>query len=68
MGDPRFRRNLILVAIVHLLALLAFVVFTKREIKKPAGEVVWMDPGAFAQATGPAGEPESPEPTPEPTP
>lgn len=73
MADPRFRRNLILVTALHVLALVAFFYFSKREIKKPSGEVVWMNPGAFSTSVAEASEPlkmepDDPEPTPEPTP
>ncbi|MEI6491818.1 MAG: hypothetical protein WCO94_04650, partial [Verrucomicrobiota bacterium] len=75
MADPRFRRNLILVAMAHLAALAAFFYFSQREIRKPSGEVVWMDPGAFSAPADSGGAPEvgatpeaTPEPTPEPTP
>ena len=81
MGDPHFRRNLIYVAAFHILLVAALLYFARREIRRPAGDIVWMDPGSFSQiaaadhpqehATGITPEPtpaiDSP-PTPEPTP
>jgi TonB family protein len=74
MGDPHFRRNLIYVAAFHLLLVAALLYFARREIRRPTGDIVWMDPGSFSQiaaAQGLEAEPEStsePEPTPPPTP
>ena len=68
MNDRYFRRNLILIAGFHVLLLLAIFFYARREIKKPMGDVVWLDPGAFAAAV-PEMVPEStPEPTPQATP
>ena len=49
MGDPHFRRNLIYVAAFHLLLVAALFYFARREIRRPAGDIVWMDPGSFSQ-------------------
>ena len=84
MGDPHFRRNLIYVAAFHLLLVAALFYFARREIRRPTGDIVWMDPGSFSQIAAAqeqeavaetASEPEvtpapppTPEPTPEPTP
>ncbi|MGC2577759.1 MAG: hypothetical protein WA376_09275, partial [Terrimicrobiaceae bacterium] len=80
MGDPHFRRNLIYVAAFHLLLVAALFYFARREIRRPTGDIVWMDPGSFSQiaaaqeqeaAAETASEPEvtpTPPPTPEPTP
>jgi TonB family protein len=81
MDDPRFRRNLILVAAFHILLVAALLYFARRQGSRPAGDIVWMDPGSFSQsveaideeddAADPTPEPTpsaTPEPTPEPTP
>ena len=49
MGDPHFRRNLIYVAAFHLLLVAALFYFARREIRRPTGDIVWMDPGSFSQ-------------------
>ncbi|MGA7215008.1 MAG: hypothetical protein WBX20_12435, partial [Terrimicrobiaceae bacterium] len=70
MGDPHFRRNLIFVAGLHILLAAALLYFARREIRRPAGDIVWMDPGSFSQMAAAENSQEqraAPEPTPEPT-
>jgi TonB family protein len=71
MHDPRFRRNLIFVAALHILLLGTLIYFARRPASHAAGDIVWMDPGSFSQAAIDAGdeeEEETADPTPEPTP
>ncbi|MEI6340030.1 MAG: hypothetical protein WCQ57_15845, partial [Verrucomicrobiota bacterium] len=72
MGDPHFRRNLIAIAVFHLLLIAVVFYFARREIKQPVGDVVWLDPGSFSPPaeTDPGDPPpvETPQSTPEPTP
>ena len=80
MENPQFRRNLILIAGLHILLIAGILYFAKRETQKPQGDITWVNPGSFATAPSSAPElaeeeepepaPESkdtPEPTPEPT-
>ena len=47
MANPHFRRNLILVAVFHILIIAAIVYIARREFKKPQEQISWIDPGAF---------------------
>ena len=71
MGDPHFRQNLIFVAAFHILLVAALLYFARREIRRPAGDIVWMDPGSFSQiaaADHPQEHGDTPEPAPQITP
>ena len=71
MGDPHFRRNLIFVAAFHILLVAALLYFARREVRRPVGDIVWMDPGSFSQiaaADRPEQHDDAPEPTPQITP
>ena len=71
MRDPHFRRNLIFVAAIHILLVAALLYFARREIRRPADDIVWMDPGSFSQiaaADNPQEHDDTAEPTPEPAP
>src|SRR6266850_1748680 len=67
MGDPHFRRNLIYVAAFHILLVAALLYFARREIRRPTGDIVWMDPASFSQiaaADHPQEHGDRPDPTP----
>src|SRR6478672_2489369 len=76
MGEPQFRRNLLCVAAVHLLLVATLLYFVRKETRRPAGDIVWMDPGSFSQIAPDSQEPDGAqtnseadrEPTPEPSP
>ena len=58
MENPQFRRNLILIAGLHILLIAGILYFAKREIKKPQGDITWVNPGSFAAAAAASSAPE----------
>jgi TonB family protein len=67
MGEPRFRRTVVAVALLHLIAVVALVWWSTREVqmRQPKAEVSWFNPAQFAP---PDFDEEEETPTPEPTP
>ena len=73
-GEDRFRRNVAIVAVVHVIVLVGLYFMTSGS-KKPVESISWLDggsppAGAAAQEAKAEASEESttPEPTPEPTP
>ena len=48
--EPRFRRALIVVALIHVLLIGGLLWFFNRPIKKPSGQLTWMETGSFSAA------------------
>ena len=75
-GSGGFTRNVIIIAVLHLIGLTVILVLTLHPAKKKEEQLVWMNPGSFGNAD--AGSPaagnntpeteETPEATPETTP
>ena len=66
--EPRFRRALIVVALVHVVLIAGLLWFFNRPVKKPSGQLTWMDTGSFSAPQETAAEPvihSKTEPTPE---
>ncbi|MBE2180845.1 MAG: hypothetical protein IAE97_10265, partial [Chthoniobacterales bacterium] len=61
MGEPRFRRTVIAVALLHAVLLAFFIWWSVQEVRKP--QVTWLAPEQFLPP-----EEEQPEPTPMPEP
>lgn len=55
--EPRFSRAFILVAAIHLLVIGGLIWWFTKPVKKPAGQLTWMETGSFAQAQESATEP-----------
>ena len=47
-AEPRFRRALIVVAAIHILLIGGLVWFFNRPVKKPSGQLTWMETGSFS--------------------
>jgi TonB family protein len=54
--EPRFSRAFILVAAIHLLVIGGLIWWFAKPVKKPAGQLTWMETGSFAQAQESAAE------------
>ena len=46
--EPRFRRALIVVALIHVLLIGGLIWYFTRPIKKTSGQFTWMDTGSFS--------------------
>lgn len=46
--EPRFRRALIVVALIHVLLIGGLIWYFTRPIKKTSGQLTWMDTGSFS--------------------
>ena len=46
--EPRFRRALIVVALIHVAVIGGLLWFFNRPIKKPSGQLTWMETGSFS--------------------
>ena len=72
-SDSHFRRNVWIVAAIHVLGLAAFFFVTRRHREAPHNDVTWLDGGGLAaasqsassQPSEPAEPAEKPEPMPE---
>ncbi|MEI7963300.1 MAG: hypothetical protein WCI42_05675, partial [Verrucomicrobiota bacterium] len=66
-SEPRFRRALIVVAAIHILLIGGLVWFLNRPVKKPSGQITWMETGSFSAPQESADEPvNEPKPKTEP--
>ena len=48
--EPRFSRAFILVAAIHLVLIGGLIWWFVKPVKKPSGQLTWMETGSFAQA------------------
>ena len=46
--EPRFRRALIVVALIHVFLIGGLIWFFSRPVKKPSGQLTWMETGSFS--------------------
>ena len=53
MANPQFRRNVVIVTVLHFLVIAVIIYFAFREVKKPEGEIVWVAPSSFSQVSEP---------------
>ena len=65
MGDSFFRRNILLVALLHLVAL-GLMWFFSRNHSSPLADVQWLDGGSLGGGGGAAGEGADAPPPPHP--
>jgi TonB family protein len=55
--EPRFSRAFVVVAALHILLIGGLIWWFNKPVKKPSGQLTWMDTGSFAQAQESAAEP-----------
>jgi len=48
--EPRFSRAFLLVTAIHVLLIGGLLWFLNKPVKKPSGQLTWMETGSFAAA------------------
>jgi TonB family protein len=49
--EPRFSRAFVIVATIHVLLIAGLIWWFNKPVKKPSGQLTWMETGSFAQAS-----------------